>query len=499
MEVASRGSDGYAQPLVQPRSGSGNLLLLTAALMATVVGLLTPNPALTVSCALTLLVLVKLLWRPGEPPVLLFAATYQWIQISAKVFHADYRGEPLIRLASSSLTERAVELSLLGLALLALGMRLGIGRLHFSLRANPRDEAKLISSDRLFVAYLGVAVVGSLATFMAAAVASLSQFFLSIGGLRWAAYYLLGYTTFVQRAKKSYFALATLAEFVIGIGYFSEFKIVIFVALLALLSVQVRSRGRSAFIAITAGVFLLIVALGWTRIKQDYRLHVSGGRREQVVVVSPTERVKIFISMMTSLTTRDLQLSIDQLAERMAYVDYFGSVLERVPSLLPYENGALLWGAIEHVLLPRFLFPNKAALLSDSDLTRHYTGKALAGNEEGTSISMGYMTESYIDFGPLLMFVPILLLGVAWGGMYRYMISRASLTVIGYAFATALLINANQFEITGIKLIGGMLAKFLVLAVILRFGVPRVAAWLTERRGAAAATKNADAAPLIVA
>ena len=249
-------------------------------------------------------------------------------------------------------------------------------------------------------------------------------------------------------------------------------------------------------IAVTAGTFLLIVALGWTRIKQDYRAHVSGGQRQQVIVVSPTERVRIFVSMMTSLTTRDLQQSVDQLADRMAYVDYFGSVLERVPSVLPYENGSLLWKAIEHVLLPRFLFPEKAALLSDSDLTRHYTGKALAGNEEGTSISMGYMTESYIDFGPLLMFLPIFLLGVAWGRMYRYMINGATLTVIGYAFGTALLINANQFEITGIKLIGGMLAKFLVLAVILRFGVPRVSAWLLARGHLAPGERRPDAGPL---
>ena len=498
MQVASESIAAREQALVQQRSGSGNLLLLTLALVSSLAGLLTPNPTLTVACILTLVVLVKLLWRPGEPPVLLFAATYQWIQVSAKVFHGDYRGEPLIRLAHSALTERAVLLSLAGLTLLALGMCLGVGRLSVRRGADPRDEASRISINRLFVAYLAVAAVGSVATFIATEAPSLSQLFLSIGSLRWAAYYLLGYTTLAQRAKKWYFAVATMAEFVIGIGYFSEFKIVIFVALLALLSVEARSRGRNALIALSAGAFLLIVALGWTRIKQDYRLHVSGGRREQVIVVSPTERVKTFVSMMTALTTRDLQLSIDQLAERMAYVDYFGSVLERVPSVLPYENGSLLWKAIEHVLLPRFLFPEKAALLSDSDLTRHYTGKALAGNDEGTSISMGYMTESYIDFGPVLMFLPIFLLGAAWGRMYRYMVNRATLTVIGYAFGTALLINANQFEMTGIKLIGGMVAKFLVLAVMLRFGVPRVSAWLTGRRATAAA-RRPEAAPLIVA
>ena len=39
---------------------------------------------------------------------------------------------------------------------------------------------------------------------------------------------------------------------------------------------------------------------------------------------------------------------------------------------------------------------------------------------------------------------------------------------MGYAFATALLINANKFEITSLKLLGGVLMKFIVLALLLR-------------------------------
>ena len=120
-----------------------------------------------------------------------------------------------------------------------------------------------------------------------------------------------------------------------------------------------------------------------------------------------------------------------------------------------------------HVLTPRVLYPDKPPLTPDSEITMRYTGLHLASAEEGTSISIGYMGESYVDFGPYGMFVPVFILGVLWGLMYYFIVSRARFLVFGYAFATALLLNAYQFEMTGIKLLGGVTMSFLVLALIM--------------------------------
>src|SRR5438067_11835823 len=64
-----------------------------AAAIGAVVGYLTPNPLLTSASILVLLLLLKLLWRAGEPPVLLFAASFQWIQITTRIFNADLHGK----------------------------------------------------------------------------------------------------------------------------------------------------------------------------------------------------------------------------------------------------------------------------------------------------------------------------------------------------------------------------------------------------------------------
>ena len=84
--------------------------------------------------------------------------------------------------------------------------------------------------------------------------------------------------------------------------------------------------------------------------------------------------------------------------DRLSYVDFFAVVLETVPSQLPHENGALWLDAITRPFMPRLFFPSKT-VIDDSERTNYYTGLGVAGAEEGTSISLGYVAESYIDFG----------------------------------------------------------------------------------------------------
>jgi len=113
-------------------------------------------------------------------------------------------------------------------------------------------------------------------------------------------------------------------------------------------------------------------------------------------------------------------------------------------------------------------------------MSMFYTGLALASAAQGTSISMGYMVESYIDFGPVFMYVPIFLLGTLWGGMYRYFVSRGPPTLLGYSVAVTVLINANQFGMYTSKLLGSMLMSFIVMALLLRFVLPYLWGWIAS-------------------
>ena len=98
----------------------------------------------------------------------------------------------------------------------------------------------------------------------------------------------------------------------------------------------------------------------------------------------------------------------DRLVFRTAYVEYFGAAHPNCAERVPHERGKLWGEALLHVLAPRILVPSKR-VIHDSDRTNAYSGVSVARGEDGTSISLGYMAESYIDFGPVGMFVPLFL------------------------------------------------------------------------------------------
>ena len=219
---------------------------------------------------------------------------------------------------------------------------------------------------------------------------------------------------------------------------------------------------------------LLVFGAAWTSVKNEYRNFLTQGERSQTTVVSRSEQLGRLGELIGSLSWEDVQEGMEPLFLRIAYVDFFALTMDFVPEYRPHEGGKVWMDSILHVLQPRVLFPDKPVLKSDSEFTMQYTGLFLASDDEGTSISIGYMGESYIDFGVPGMFVPILILGFFWGWMYAFFISHAQSAIFGYAFATALLIEAYQFEMAGIKLFGGMLMKFMVLSLALYFLEPRL-------------------------
>ena len=119
----------------------------------------------------------------------------------------------------------------------------------------------------------------------------------------------------------------------------------------------------------------------------------------------------------------------------------------------------------------------------------------MAGEEQGASIGIGYMAESYIDFGPFLMFVPIFLLGAFYGLTYRMFAFGRTKVALGMATASSIIIfSAYHIETSNIKLVGGNTMALLVLGFLhWRFGDtftrfvssrPRAAPRRTADRGA---------------
>ena len=478
------------------------LSVIGALLAFSLVGIVTPNPLLTVASLAVFPFLIALPWRPGEPPVLPFVLCFHWLQATAKVFHANLTGadagDLIIYPQFGQFTdvETATWLTLAGVLVVAIGMWVAIRSKAPYGEEGLLQKTELISISRAFVLYLVVtfgltALYGSLGYWN-----PLRQIVLGLVQLKWAAYFLVGYVVLVRREGYVYLTAAFAIEFISGIGFFSGFKEVIFVT--AVTYFAARSRITITTIAKIGvmGVVLVVLGAGWTVVKPEYRNALSGGERSQSTVMSDGEQVALLYELATNLDGDDLVEGLEPLAERLAYVDFFGYVLGYVPEVVPYQNGAQWGAAVKHVLTPRILFPNKPAIVSDSEVTNRFTGLYVAGATEGTSISIGYMGESYVDFGPFWMFVPIFLVGVWRGLMFRFFLRKPEQALAGYAFAVALFTQTYQLEVATGKLLGGVLMRFIVLALIFHFVAPRVVAWLQKGQAEDADVEEPSSLPM---
>lgn len=470
-ELEPRG--GFFDDYVRPETEAWVVVGVAVAL-----GLLTPNPLLTAASVLTLPVLVTLLWRRGEVPILLLAVAYQWAQVTAKVFHADFLG---LRVAEIGATPTVIEstwLSLGALVILALGMRLALRGMRPPRGAEAEAEAEHVALGRALWFYVACAVVAIIAKGFTSFAGAFTQPADALDEIRWVGFFALGYVVFTQ--GRGYLPLLAVAafEFVQGIGFFAGFKSVIFVAALVVFTAHGRVGGRTIGFAAVGLAVLLILGSVWTAVKMEYRSFLNQGYGTQETLVDREAEFDELGGLVGQLSLADVGEAMDPLLARLAYVDMFALTMDYVPTVVPHQEGRVWADALRNSLVPRALFPNKPILASDSEHSMRYTGLRMASDDEGTSISLGYVADSYIDFGPVGMYLVVFAVGLLWGGMYRYFLTRSPSALLAFAFSAAALLAAYQFEIASVKLVAAVVMKFLVLALVLRFAGDAMRGWL---------------------
>jgi hypothetical protein len=172
--------------------------------------------------------------------------------------------------------------------------------------------------------------------------------------------------------------------------------------------------------------------------------------------------------------------AVDQLLRRLTYVEFFSVVLIYVPASVPHALGAIFWDAVIRPFMPRLLFVDKD-VIDDTVRTNLYTG-GLAGSSEGVSISLGYIAETYIDFGSYGMFAALFAIGLFYGAIYRVLSRwRRTQGLLGMAVVTTVLANVGALENSFTKVFGGVIVSLVVAASMIVFILPRWAPWLVRR------------------
>jgi hypothetical protein len=439
-----------------------------------------PNFLLVMFACIVLIVGVNLLWRPGEVQILLYIFGIQWLQVTSTLCFANIRGVPVseLLLGFPAMGEAAI-LVLVAILVLAIGMRLGAGPQRHSHLARARAAIASIPPIRWLQLHVVMWGVSTASLLLAATIPGLSQPLLALANFKWATFVILTIVTFArQDASRILWFVVFGVEFLSAIGgYFSSFKFVFVFTLVAITAVDVRIKvgqivggGFMSIVLITLGVY-------WTAIKGEYRYFVSGGQQAQVVVVSPVEAFEKIIDLVAETDAPQLKDAAERLAHRFAELNIFSAVLLYVPAVVPHEGGALWWDAVSRPFMPRILFQNKA-IIDESELSRRYTGIQMAGIEQGTQISMGYIADSYIDFSKFGMWGVILAFGYSLGRIYRWLVEHPNgHGILGFGLCTSILIQVGSLGFSSAKLVGGILVSVLVATLVLRIA-PIYITWL---------------------
>ena len=255
------------------------LVKFLAVWLIALLGLLTPNSLLTTAGIAALPLLTMLLWRPGEPPILLLATLNQWLQVFMPVLRADLAGQFVGEDTRLPETAAAAWLGLLTVLVLAVGMRLGAGR-RAGIEQRDIDRWSLeLKWTRLAALYASALVLALALPEISWMVPSLRQPILAFGALRWIAVFMILWMATGRSDLRRLAAVVVLVETIIGLGgYFSGFKTVYILGAVALLSARSRST-RIAWVGLSV-VGVLAVGLGvvWQAVKTRLQAVPEPGR-----------------------------------------------------------------------------------------------------------------------------------------------------------------------------------------------------------------------------
>jgi hypothetical protein len=414
------------------------------------------SPLIVLVFGTALILIVGRLWRPGEPPVLLLPVLIQFTEVALKPVTAALIDSPLQDLAEfGSNLESASLFGLAGVIALVLGLQIGARVSPASIKSVPIPWP----FERILAGTLAAIVAGHAFEVVAGSFGGTRQIFLALSEIKWAGLFVLAWSVLSIGRGRSWLTAVVGVELVLGMsGFFSDFRMVLLVLLTAaMLSAQGKLRKSAIFTLALGGVLTLLLAVFWSSIKIEYRDFLNEGTGGQVVLQPLDARLGFLAGKAVDFDGRQFAYGLERLRARLSYIDFLAATMERVPNEIPHEGGALLGAAVWHIMTPRILFPDKPEVPSDTEVTAYYTGvESVLANVEDTSISIGYLGELYIDFGVAGALIAVVLIGLAFGRLYRAIRDYPRVpALINYGFCMMLALSLSTFGIALIKLIGG--------------------------------------------
>lgn len=428
---------------------------------------------------LTLFVLLYNLQQPYKPGVFSLIVIQHFLQIAAGVWLCNYLEKDINYNTPSRST--AIIAACIGLVFLMLPVLYFQNKIPRQTLASLRQSVNKLSSQKVMYAYIIAFFVSASLGSVAFLFGGLTQVIFSFVKVKWLLFLLFGYQCILNKKNVKLFILFTCFEFLTGfLGFFSDFKTVIFFLIILLLSLLEKLNFKQVMIVLVAGFILAFFGLAWSSIKSDYRSFLNGGQKSQAVVVGQDEALNKLIDLSSGVNAESLNGSVIGFLDRLQYTYHFAKTIDRVPEILPYEYGKNWLASLEFTTTPRILNPDKPNYEATSK-TKKYTGIKYAGAQDGVSFSLGYFPDSYIDFGIYGMMGVLAVLGLLYGLVYNYLLRKSSNNIVfNYATASAFFLEFNALEMDSTYLLGRLFASMVTFFVLVKFFFPFLVNYLSK-------------------
>ncbi len=449
------------------------------AIAMAVIAPLSRDPLVVTACGFMPWALVGLVDRPRMPSIIVYYLLFMWLEMAARVLLASMDGEALGDGLYGDDVYRAMWYAMASLLVLAVVFR---GCLR-DLPADEFAEHRRWPPIVLFNVYLAMAAVSFFLAPIASLNGGIAQPVQALGSLKYVTMFMLFAAVMSTGKGINLLLLVVLMEIVTGFtGLFSGFKTVFIVLLLTALSLRMSLRIGTVVVGLVTIAVLLGLGVFWTAVKSEYRDVATEGVDSQTITAGLGTRADMLIGKAVRPGEIEWGEAVDQLVRRIAYIDFFGATIGVVENAPETEVAPRWRDALEHVAKPRLLFPDKAAL-DDTEIFLRYVRDEIGDDSRpGTSISIGYLAENFIDFGFPGMLLPVAVMGLVLGRALRYFMTRPVPWAVREGFITALVLTLGAgMELSLAKFLGSTILVFVVLAVCLKFVYPPVERWIERR------------------
>jgi hypothetical protein len=210
--------------------------------------------------------------------------------------------------------------------------------------------------------------------------------------------------------------------------------------------------------------FVMFFQVGKEQFRQTFwSTHVEASMVERISFWS-SESLSAWTAALEDPSGERWRGLADKSLGRLSLLQQTANVMEMTPSVVPYQYGRL-YSYLVVTLIPRAIWPQKPSV---NDANRFYQvayGITDERNLEGVSIAVGALTESYINFGWLGVFLVMVPLGIFFDFFQHTFLAERS----GYVFnaiGLTLMPLFMSIESQMAQYLGGLVQAIVLIVII---------------------------------